>query len=96
MLFKSNNLFDLKSKKNISETSYPKIVITENMCDQTVEYWQLSINLCQFFNFLLHATGKNYHFLRFNYLEMGQVDCPELSETTETTEMTENFAKVTK
>ena len=38
MLFKSNNLFDLKSKKNISETSYPKIVITENMCDHAVEY----------------------------------------------------------
>ena len=40
------------------------------MCDHTVEYWQLSINLCQFFNFLLHVTGKSYHFLRFNYLEM--------------------------
>ena len=29
---------DLKSKKNISKTSYPKIDITENMCDHTVEY----------------------------------------------------------
>ena len=29
-----------------------------------------SINLCQFFNFLLHITGKICHILRFNYLEM--------------------------
>ena len=29
-----------------------------------------SINLCQFFNFLLHITGKSCHILRFNYLEM--------------------------
>ena len=69
MLFKSNKFFDLKSKKN-SETSYPKIDITENICDHTVEYWQLSINLCHFFNFLLHITGKSCHVLRFNYLEM--------------------------
>ena len=41
---------------------------TENMCDQTMEYWQLWINLCQFFNFLLHVTGQSYQFLRFNYL----------------------------
>ena len=67
MLFKSNKFFDLKSKKN-SETSYPKIDITENICDHTVEYWQLSINLCHFFNFLLHITGKSCHVLRFNYL----------------------------
>ena len=70
MLFKSNKFFNLKSKRNVSETSYPKIDITENMCDHTVEYWQLSINLCQFFNFLLHVTGKSYHFFRFNYLEV--------------------------
>ena len=38
MLCKSNKFFDLKSKKNISETSYPKIDITENMCGHTVEY----------------------------------------------------------
>ena len=38
MLCKSNKFFDLKSKKNISETSYPKIDFTENMCDRTVEY----------------------------------------------------------
>ena len=44
--------------------------ITENMCDHTVEYWQLSIHLCQFFNFLLHVAGKCHHFLRFNYMEM--------------------------
>ena len=69
MLFKSNKFFDLKSKKN-SETSYPKIDITENICDHTVEYRQLSINLCQFFNFLLNNSGKSCHFLRFNYLEM--------------------------
>ena len=29
-----------------------------------------SINLCQFFNFLLHITVKSCHVLRFNYLEM--------------------------
>ena len=29
-----------------------------------------SINLCQFFNFLLHITGKSCYILRFNYLEM--------------------------
>ena len=29
-----------------------------------------SINLYQFFNFLLHITGKSCHILRFNYLEM--------------------------
>ena len=36
----TNNFLDLKSqkKKNISKTSYPKIDITENMCDHTVEY----------------------------------------------------------
>ena len=28
-----------------------------------------SINLCQFFNFLLNITGKSCHILRFNYLE---------------------------
>ena len=31
-------LCDLKNKKNISKTSYPKIDITENTCDHTVEY----------------------------------------------------------
>ena len=41
----------LKKQKSISETNYPKIDITENMCDYTVKYWQLSINLCQFFSF---------------------------------------------
>ena len=67
----TNNFLDLKSqkKKNISKTSYPKIDITENMCDHTVEYLRLSINVCQFFNFILHTTGKCCHFLRFNYLE---------------------------
>ena len=34
-----------KKKKKISETSYPKTDITENMCDHTVEYWQLSMNV---------------------------------------------------
>ena len=38
MLFKSNKFLDLKSKKNISETSYPKIDINDNMCDRTVQY----------------------------------------------------------
>ena len=38
MLFKSNKFFDLKSIKNISETNYPKIDLTENMCDYTVKY----------------------------------------------------------
>ena len=95
MLFKSDKFFDLKSKKALLKLVIQKLISLKT-CDHTVEYSQLSINLCQFFNFLLHATGKNYHFLRFNYLEMGQVDFPELSETTETTEMTENFAKVTK
>ena len=60
----------LKNQKNSSETIYPKIDITENMCDYAVEYWQLSINSCKFFNFLWNVTGKCYHFLRFNYLEM--------------------------
>ena len=31
MLFKSNKFFDLKIKKSISETSYPKIDIIENV-----------------------------------------------------------------
>ena len=26
------------------------------MCDETVEHWQLSINVCRFFNFLFHVT----------------------------------------
>ena len=42
MLFKLNKFFDLKSKrkkkKSISETSYLKTDITENMCDHAVEY----------------------------------------------------------
>ena len=38
MVFNSNKLFDLKNKKNISETSYPRIDITVNMCDHTVKY----------------------------------------------------------
>ena len=38
MVFKSNKSFDLKNKKNITETSYPRIDITENMCDPTVKY----------------------------------------------------------
>ena len=56
--------------KHIFETSYPKIDITENMFNHTVEYWQLSISLCQFLNFRLHVTGKSYQFFRFKYLEM--------------------------
>ena len=70
MLFKSNKFFGLKSKRNISETSYPEIDITENICDHIVEQWQLSINLCQFFNLLLYVTSNSYYFLRFNYLKM--------------------------
>ena len=35
MLFKSNKSFDLKS---IREISYPKIDLTEKMCDYTVKY----------------------------------------------------------
>ena len=38
MVFKLNKFFYLKNKKNISETSYPRIDITENMCDHTVKY----------------------------------------------------------
>ena len=49
--FKSNQFFDLKSKKTLV-----KLV--------------KSINLCQFFNFLLHITVKSCHVLRFNYLEI--------------------------
>ena len=41
-----------------SEGKKEKIDITENMCKHTWEYWKLSINLCQFFNFLLYVTGK--------------------------------------
>ena len=51
MLFKSNQFFDLESKKTLV-----KLV--------------KSINLCHFFNFLLHITVKSCHVLRFNYLEM--------------------------
>ena len=69
MLFKSNKFFDLKSQKNISERVIQKSMLLKT-CDHTVEYWQLSIKVCQFFSFLLHVTGKSYHFLRFNYLEM--------------------------
>ena len=69
MLLKSNKLFDLKSKKTLVKLVNQKLILLKT-CDHTVEYWQLSINLCQFFNFLLHVTGKRYHFLRFNYLEM--------------------------
>ena len=50
MLFKSNKFFDLISKKKKankkkikkkiqdSETSFPKIDITEKICDHVVEY----------------------------------------------------------
>ena len=41
MLFKLNKFLYLKSKrkkKSISETSYLKTDITENMCDHAVEY----------------------------------------------------------
>ena len=60
MLFQSNKFFYLKrkKKKKKSENSYPKNDINENMCDHTVKYWQLSINLCQFYNFLLHVAVK--------------------------------------
>ena len=34
-----------KKKKKISVTSYTKTDIAENMCDHTVEYWQLSMNV---------------------------------------------------
>ena len=70
MLFKSNKFFDLKSKKVLVKLVIQKLISLKT-CDHTVEYSQLSINLCQFFSFLLHVTGNSYHFLRFNYLEMG-------------------------
>ena len=69
MLCKSNKFFDLKSKKTLVKLVIQKMILLKT-CDHTVEYWQLSINLRQFFNFLLHVRGKSYHFLRFNYLEM--------------------------
>ena len=84
MLFKSNKFFNLKSRKNISETIYPKIDITENMCDHTLEYWQLSIyvNFSVFFCmlqvkaiiFLDLTTWKcvislcTYIYVKFRYL----------------------------
>ena len=47
MLSNQINSFLLKKEKKnkISETSYPKTDIAENMCDHTVEYWQLSMNV---------------------------------------------------
>ena len=77
MLSKSNNLFDLKSKKNITETSYPKINITENIyCiikHSLIILWNIDNSQSIYGNFsffFLHFTSKSYHFLRFKYLDM--------------------------
>ena len=52
---------------------FPIFSVTESYWKQVWSYcgnWQLSINLCQFYNFILHVTGKCHHFFTFNYLEM--------------------------
>ena len=65
MLLKSNKFFDLKSKKTLVKLVIQKLILLKT-CHHTVEHWQLSINLCQFFNFLSLVTGESYLFLRFN------------------------------
>ena len=62
MLFKSNKFFDLKTKKALVKLVIQKLISLKT-CDHTVEYWQLSINLCQFFKFffcMLQVTAITF------------------------------------
>ena len=69
MLFKSNKFFDLKSKKTLVKLIIQKLILMKT-CDHTEILKTINQFMSIFLFCFLHVTGKSYHFLRFNYLEM--------------------------